>query len=65
MEWRVANARPEVLVVRPGWGRVDSHLTQLATESKMDLLVVGTNQRSGIARLWQGSVSVGCSMPRA
>lgn len=44
-------------VVEPGWGRVDSHLTQLAAESKMDLLVVGTHQRAGIARLWQGSVS--------
>lgn len=44
-------------VVEPGWGRVDSHLTRLAAESKMDLLVVGTHQRAGVARLWQGSVS--------
>jgi len=43
--------------VQPGWGRVDSHLTQLAADSKMDLLVVGTHQRAYIARLWQGSVS--------
>ncbi len=46
-------------IVRPGWGRVDSHLTQLAAELEADLLVVGTHQRSGIARLWQGSVSRG------
>lgn len=46
-------------LVRPGWGRVDAHLTQLAAEAKADLLVVGTHQRAGIARLWQGSVSRG------
>jgi len=46
-------------VVRPGWGRADRHLTQLAAESDVDLLVVGTHQRAGIARLWQGSVSRG------
>lgn len=33
--------------VSPGWGHVDSHLTQLAAESKVDLLVVGTHQRTG------------------
>lgn len=45
--------------VRPGWGRVDSHLLQVAAEGKADLVVVGTHQRAGIARLWQGSVSRG------
>jgi nucleotide-binding universal stress UspA family protein len=45
--------------VSPGWGRVDTHLTLLAAESKVDLLVVGTHQRAGAARLWQGSVSRG------
>jgi len=45
--------------VSPGWGRVDTHLTLLAAESKVDLLVVGTHQRAGVARLWQGSVSRG------
>ena len=44
-------------MVKPGWGRVDSHLMLLAEESNVDLLVVGTHQRAGIARLWQGSVS--------
>jgi nucleotide-binding universal stress UspA family protein len=46
-------------LVRPGWGRVDTHLTRLATETQADLLVVGTHQRAGMARLWQGSVSRG------
>ena len=45
--------------VSPGWGRVDTHLALLAAEAKADLLVVGTHQRSGSARLWQGSVSRG------
>jgi nucleotide-binding universal stress UspA family protein len=43
--------------VSPGWGRVDTHLTLLGAESKIDLLVVGTHQRAFAARLWQGSVS--------
>lgn len=46
-----------LFVVKPGWGRVDGHLAQLASESRMDLLVVGTHHRAAIARLWQGSVS--------
>lgn len=46
-------------LVQAGWGRVDAHLTQLAAEAQADLLVVGTHQRAGIARFWQGSVSRG------
>lgn len=45
--------------VVPGFGRVDTQLALLAAESKVDLLVVGTHQRAGVARLWQGSVSRG------
>jgi nucleotide-binding universal stress UspA family protein len=45
--------------VSAGWGRLDAHLTQLAAEAKVDMLVVGTHQRAGVARLWQGSVSRG------
>ena len=45
--------------VSPGWGRVDVHLALLADEAKADLLVVGTHQRAGSARFWQGSVSRG------
>lgn len=46
-------------LVRPGWGRVDTHLALIASETGADLLVVGTHQRAGSARLWQGSVSRG------
>ena len=46
-------------LVKPGWGRVDVHVTKLADELKADLIVVGTNQRAGIALIWQGSVSRG------
>lgn len=45
--------------VRPGWGRVDTHLTQCAAETNVDLLVVGTHQRTGLARLWRGSTASG------
>jgi nucleotide-binding universal stress UspA family protein len=47
------------LLVSPGWGRVDHHLVSLSTSKNASLLVVGTHQRSGTARLWQGSVSRG------
>jgi nucleotide-binding universal stress UspA family protein len=46
-------------VVSAGWGRVDSHLAQLADQAHVDLLVVGTHQRAWAARAWQGSVSRG------
>ncbi len=43
------------LCVKADWGRPDSHLIEIAGESRTDLLVVGTSQRRGLARL--GSVS--------
>jgi nucleotide-binding universal stress UspA family protein len=43
--------------VIPGWGRIDSHLAQVASDKDADLLVVGTHQRNVAARLWHGSVS--------
>jgi nucleotide-binding universal stress UspA family protein len=46
-------------VVSPGWGRVDTHLADLAAEANADLLVIGTHQRAGLARTWLGSVSRG------
>jgi nucleotide-binding universal stress UspA family protein len=46
-------------VVIPGWGRRDTHLTLLAAELEAELLVVGSHQRNGVARLWQGSTSRG------
>lgn len=45
--------------VRAGLGRVDTHLENAAREADVDLVVVGTHQRSGLARLWQASVSRG------
>jgi nucleotide-binding universal stress UspA family protein len=47
---------PKLRVV-PGWGRIDSHLAQLALEKEADLLVVGTHQRNRAQRVWHGSVS--------
>jgi nucleotide-binding universal stress UspA family protein len=43
--------------VVPGWGRPDPQLIEIAETEKADLIVVGTNQRRGLARL--GSVSRG------
>lgn len=57
--WAGEVPAPCSFVVRAGWGRVGSHLTQLADEATADLIVTGTHQRAGLARLWQGSVSRG------
>ena len=60
--------------VRAGLGRIDTHLDNAAREADVDLVVVGTHQRSGLARFWQASVSRGvlhavaanvASVPRA
>jgi nucleotide-binding universal stress UspA family protein len=40
-----------------GLGRPADHLAQIATEEKADVLVIGTRQRTGAARMWHGSVS--------
>lgn len=53
----VQSASAPKLKVVPGWGRIDSHLAQLATEKAADLLVVGSHQRNLAARVWHGSVS--------
>jgi nucleotide-binding universal stress UspA family protein len=42
-----------------GLGRVADHLVQIAEEERADLVVVGNRQRSGLPRLWHGSVSHG------
>jgi nucleotide-binding universal stress UspA family protein len=44
-------------LVEGNWGRVDSPLLHEARRTAADLVVVGTNQRAGLARAWQGSVS--------
>lgn len=41
--------------VKADWGRSDSQLIETAAESKADLIVTGTSQRRGLARL--GSIS--------
>jgi nucleotide-binding universal stress UspA family protein len=50
---------PARVLVRPGLGRLDVHLTELAEAEQVDLLVVGSHQRVGVSRLWHGSVSRG------
>jgi nucleotide-binding universal stress UspA family protein len=45
------------LRVIAGWGRIDSHLAELALEEEADLLVVGNHQRNLAERIWHGSVS--------
>lgn len=52
-------SEPVEIVVRSGWGRVDADLVTLATDAGADLVVVGTHQRHGLARLRHGSVSRG------
>jgi len=42
-------------LVKADWGRPDSQLIEIAAEDRADLIVVGTSQRRGLARL--GSVS--------
>ena len=43
-----------------GFGRTDFHLVQLAQEEQADLLVLGSHQRSGFGKVWNGSVAQGC-----
>ena len=45
------------LRVIAGWGRIDSHLAQLADEKAADLLVVGSHRRNLAERVWHGSIS--------
>ncbi|HRZ34869.1 MAG TPA: universal stress protein [Candidatus Paceibacterota bacterium] len=40
-----------------GWGPAGPELVALAKAESADLIVVGTNQRRGLERLWLGSVS--------
>lgn len=47
------------LRVEPSIGRLSDHLLSIASEAKGDLVVVGSHQRSAVARLWEGSVARG------
>ena len=46
-------------IIEPATGRVDECLVDLAARESADLIVVGSNQRAGLARLWHTSVSRG------
>ena len=45
------------LRIEPSMGACAYHLLSVASALQADLVVVGTHQRSAIARLWEGSVS--------
>lgn len=45
--------------IEKDWGSSDAHLIQVAREELADLLVVGTHQRHGLARIGHHSVSRG------
>jgi len=47
------------LHLEPGFGRPADHLLHVAHARQVDLVVVGTHARGGLARLWHGSVSAG------
>ena len=47
------------LVLVGGLGRPADHLAQIAAEEKADLIVVGSHQRTGLGRVWHGSISHG------
>jgi nucleotide-binding universal stress UspA family protein len=47
------------LVVMQGWGRLDTHLAQLADSEGVQLVVVGSHQRNFLGRIWQGSTARG------
>jgi nucleotide-binding universal stress UspA family protein len=56
----VATVAPDIqakLRIVGGLGKVAPHLTQVAAEERSDVIVVGTHQRQGLERLWNGSVS--------
>jgi nucleotide-binding universal stress UspA family protein len=42
-----------------GLGRPENHLVEVVRAEAIDLVVVGDHQRSGLSRLWHGSVSRG------
>jgi nucleotide-binding universal stress UspA family protein len=52
---RFGTARDVVARPRRGLGRIGDHMVELANEEKVDAIVVGTSQKTGLGRL--GSVS--------
>ncbi|WP_224369100.1 universal stress protein [Hyalangium versicolor] len=49
------SGNPVRVRVEVGMGRIADHLVSLAAEEKVDLLVVGTNQRRALGKLWSVS----------
>ena len=47
------------ILVQAGWGRTDAQLIAMAMEAQADLIVIGSHQRQGLARLAHVSVSRG------
>ncbi len=45
------------ITVEPGWGHLEGYLFEIAHRQAVDLVVVGTHRRHGLARLRFGSVS--------
>src|SRR4030095_3787119 len=43
--------------IEPHLGNMGEHLSELAEKENCDLLVVGSHERKGLVRLWEGSVS--------
>jgi nucleotide-binding universal stress UspA family protein len=48
---------PEECLVEVGIWPVEEHLLQRASVRHSDLVVLGSHQRSGLERLWKGSVA--------
>lgn len=46
-------------VVRDGYGRLDAHVSDLAAERGVDLVVCGSHRRHGLERLAEGSIAEG------
>jgi nucleotide-binding universal stress UspA family protein len=49
-------------IIRDGFGRLDAHLSDLAKERGVDLVVCASHRRKGLERLRDGSVSEGIVM---
>lgn len=53
----VLGSQKAKLRVLGSWGDISSQLVELAKAEETDLIILGTNQRTGLDRFWLGSVS--------